>query len=43
MNFVPDRGGDLGTSPTDEEARELGLPEIQLYNMEADEGEKDNV
>jgi len=43
LEFCPGSGGDLGTSPTDEKARELGLPEIQLYNLETDEGEKDNV
>ena len=42
LEFCPGSGG-LWTSPTDEKARELGLPEIQLYNLEADEGEKDNV
>ncbi len=44
LEFCPGSGGGvLGTSPTDEEARESGWPEIQLYNMETDEGEKDNV
>ncbi|WP_432797153.1 sulfatase family protein [Poriferisphaera sp. WC338] len=39
--FCPGSGG--WTAPKDKQARELGLPEIQLYNMATDPGETNNL
>jgi hypothetical protein len=39
--LCPGSGG--WTAPKDPEAKEIGLPDIQLYNMEADLGEQENV
>ena len=41
MNLCPGSGG--WSSPNDKKARELNLPEIQLYNIKKDESEKKNV
>lgn len=41
LEICPGSGGWL--SPTDEEARKLGLPALQLYDMTADIGERVNV
>jgi len=41
LEFCPGSGG--WTNPKDGAARKKGLPEIQLYNMELDEGEQNNV
>ncbi|MEM1138142.1 MAG: arylsulfatase [Bacteroidota bacterium] len=41
MNLCPGSGG--WTYPKDTEAKELFLPEIQLYNIEKDESETNNV
>jgi hypothetical protein len=42
LEFCPGSGGVWG-KPTDREARELGLPPIQLYDVEKDPGETTNV
>lgn len=39
--FSPGSGG--WTSPTDKEAREMGLPDYQLYNLAEDPGETTNL
>lgn len=39
--LCPGSGG--WTAPKDSEAKENGLPDIQLYNMEADIGEQENL
>ncbi|MCK0146201.1 arylsulfatase [Arenibacter sp. F26102] len=41
LELTPGSGG--WTAPNDRKAREMGLPEIQLYNMKKDEGETYNV
>ncbi len=41
MIFAPGSAG--WTKPTDKEAREQGLPEYQLYDMENDPGEQNNL
>ena len=41
LEMCPGSGGWSG--PKDMKARKLGLPEIQLYNMDTDEGERENV
>ena len=41
LEFCPGSGG--WTGPNDKTARKKGLPEIQLYNMELDEEEQNNV
>ncbi|PQV50202.1 arylsulfatase A-like enzyme [Jejuia pallidilutea] len=41
LELTPGSGG--WTNPTDKRARELNLPEIQLYNMEKDPEETTNV
>ncbi len=41
LELCPGSGG--WTGPKDNKARQMGLPEIQLYNMEVDEEEKNNV
>lgn len=39
--FVPGSGG--WTAPRDEKAREMGLPDYQLYNLRDDPGEQNNL
>lgn len=39
--FVPGSGG--WTAPKDDAAREMGLPEYQLYNLRKDPGEQNNL
>lgn len=41
LEFCPGSGG--WTTPTDKAARNNGLPEIQLYNLEEDIAEQNNV
>lgn len=41
MELAPGSGG--WSNPNDKRAREKGLPEIQLYNMDVDEEERNNV
>ncbi|MDO6603843.1 sulfatase family protein [Arenibacter palladensis] len=41
LELTPGSGG--WTAPNDKKAREMGLPEIQLYNMKKDERETYNV
>ena len=41
LELTPGSGG--WTAPNDKKAREMGLPEIQLYNMKKDEEEAHNV
>lgn len=41
LEFTPGSGG--WTAPNDKKARELGLPQLQLYNMIKDEEETNNV
>jgi len=41
LEFCPGSGG--WTTPTDDQAAELALPSVQLYDMETDPGEKINV
>lgn len=41
LEFTPGSGG--WTAPNDKKAREMGLPQLQLYNMIKDEEETNNV
>ena len=41
LELCPGSGG--WTAPGDKKAREIGLPEIQLYDLETDESEQNNV